>query len=668
MPWIHNRKIHIAAAGIACMYFFGLVERGISVSRSIPHMYGDAAGVVGILCVGVAGYLTLRSLDIHPSLRKMLFVAWALFFVYTLSDFFDEFDSIFPPDNPILGRRQMPHILLEIGLWSSSLALMILGLFAIAIESSAARSDAKLERERGEDATRETERTQEQLAVFHHAIEQARDAIVVMGLDDTIIFANESLHTLLGIPPGSAIGQRASDLNTSVDVQHDTMMGAAREMGSWSGQLEARRSDGAAIHVDVGVSMFLDRAGKPAGLVAIARDVTEQRRVAAALIESEERHRLLAEHATDLISTHTRDGHWVYVSPSVRNILGFAPEELLGTTAYDLMEPQMAALLDASDPADFVDDRPTPIRVRMRHKLGHFVELESSLRTITPYDHVDSARILCISRDMGPRLREEEDRRQLEQKLQRAQRHESLSILAGGVAHDFNNLLLIVLASSDLLHHDIDVLAPADTASARGHVRQIQIAAERAADLTKQMLKYAGQGEVAISMVDLGELAEEMSSLLEATVPKRIRIERFVSERGASFLGDATELRQVLLNLITNASEAIGAQDGVIRVTTGRMACTREFLDGCVTHDDLPTGEYAFLEVVDDGCGMDETTRERMFDPFFTTKFQGRGLGLAAVMGIVRGHRGTLSISTSPGDGTAIRVVFPTSTAVMSFA
>lgn len=659
MSWIRNREIRVAATGLACMYLFGLIERAISVSETIPHVYGDAAGMLGVLCVGIAGYVVLQRLDIERGLRSLLYFAWLLFFIYTLSDFLDEFPAIFPPENPLLGKRQYLHRILEVLFWSTGLTIVILGLFAVAIEGSVARRDARFQRARGEDATRETQRTQEQLALFHHAIEQARDAVVIIGLDDHILFANEAFHTLLGIPEGSSIGTRAAALNTSVGVQHEEMIQTTRQQGSWKGQVEARRSDGTPIHVDARLTVFLDGAGNPAGIVGIARDVTEERRVAAALAESEERHRLLAEHATDIISTHTRDGHWVYVSPSVRTILGYAPEELLGETAYDLMEPQVAAMFDAREPADFVSDNPAPIRIRVRHKQGHYVELETILRTITPYDHVDNARILSIARDMTPRQRMEDERRQLEQKLQRAQRHESLSLLAGGVAHDFNNLLLIVLASCDLLMLELDEMAQQVRPSAHNHVRQIQIAAERAADLTRQMLKYAGQGDVAIHAVNLGVLVEEMASLLEATVPKRIRIERTQPKADAVLMGDGVELRQVVLNLITNAAEAIGQRDGTIHVQTGVEACGREYLDTCVTHDVLPAGLYAFIEVADDGCGMDAATRDRMFDPFFTTKFQGRGLGLAAVMGIVRRHRGTMHIQTRPGGGTTIRVLFP---------
>jgi PAS domain S-box-containing protein len=259
-----------------------------------------------------------------------------------------------------------------------------------------------------------------------------------------------------------------------------------------------------------------------------------------------------------------------------------------------------------------------------------------------------------LLRDSTERVRSEVARRQWEARLQHTQRLESLGVLAGGIAHDFNNLLTSILGSAEL-----SLLRLPQAAPARTTVEQIITATRRAADLTTQMLAYSGRGTLRVQPILLADLIREMDPLLRASLPKTCALEFHLGAPIPAIAADATQLRQVVMNLIVNAGEAIGDSDGTITVRVGVRECDRVYLAGGVLDAEIPVGPYVAFEVTDTGCGMSGETRDRMFEPFFTTKFAGRGLGLAAVLGIMRGHRGTIRVTSQPGRGTRIEALFP---------
>jgi signal transduction histidine kinase/CheY-like chemotaxis protein len=253
------------------------------------------------------------------------------------------------------------------------------------------------------------------------------------------------------------------------------------------------------------------------------------------------------------------------------------------------------------------------------------------------------------------RKRAEEERLSLERQVQHSQKLESLGVLAGGIAHDFNNLLMAMLGNADLALEDISPLSPV-----RPSIEAIQIAGRRAADLTNQMLAYSGRGAFEIRQLDLSELVDEMIHLLESSTTKKAVLTTRLESDLPGTRGDPAQMQQVILNLIVNASEAIGDDEpGVVTVSTGVHVCSREYLATSYLDEEQAPGEYVYIEVADTGCGMNEEARAKLFDPFFSTKFTGRGLGLAAVLGIVRGHNGAIMVDTEPGKGTTFRVLFP---------
>jgi signal transduction histidine kinase len=248
-----------------------------------------------------------------------------------------------------------------------------------------------------------------------------------------------------------------------------------------------------------------------------------------------------------------------------------------------------------------------------------------------------------------------EERLALERKLFEAQKLESLGVLAGGIAHDFNNLLAAILGNAELALLDLPSQSPAHTS-----ITQIELAARRAAGLTQQMLAYSGRGHFIVDRYNLNVVITEMAELLTASIPQQIKLQLALAPQLPTIVADATQIRQMVMSLVVNAAEAIGEHNGVITLSTRMRYIDQDYLAQAKLTPDLVEGAYVEFGIADTGHGMDATTQAKIFEPFFTTKFTGRGLGLAAVLGIVRGHRGAITVHSAPGQGTTFTIFIPT--------
>ncbi|MEO8539269.1 MAG: PAS domain S-box protein [bacterium] len=396
--------------------------------------------------------------------------------------------------------------------------------------------------------------------------------------------------------------------------------------------------------------------GKPAVIVS-AFDVTHRSIQEAALRQSEARFRSLVDNSPDYITRVDRELRVDFVNRTAERELGIASERVLGRRTDEMHFPgqlgglfaaRQQSVLESGEPAEFEytveGPEPTYFRTRM----------------VPEFDEAGIVHhVLTVVTDITTERRAEAERKRLDLQMQHAQKMESLGVLAGGIAHDFNNLLVAILGNAGLALMELTPESPA-----RQTVEDIELAAQRAAELTKQMLAYSGKGRFIVEPINLSRVVEEMAHLLTVSVSKRAELKYDFPAALPAIEGDATQIRQVVMNLIMNASDALGDHAGVISVSTGLIHADKEFLAGTYVHDDIPAGDYVFLEVADTGVGMDAETRARVFDPFFTTKFTGRGLGLAAVLGIVRGHKGTIKLYSEPGRGTTFQVLFPADGAV----
>jgi PAS domain S-box-containing protein len=249
------------------------------------------------------------------------------------------------------------------------------------------------------------------------------------------------------------------------------------------------------------------------------------------------------------------------------------------------------------------------------------------------------------------------EHRRLEERLRQAAKAESIGLLAGGVAHDFNNLLTIIMGNAALAHGMLPHGSPGRT-----HIENLLRAGERATDLTRQLLAYAGKGQFIVRSADVSSVIHDIAKLFLASAPKAVAI-RLDLRRGLPAVNvDTTQIQQLVMNLVLNAIESIGDREGSVSVATSRIEVDGQFSQSAGVVSEMATGTYVRIEVSDDGCGMDMETRQRIFDPFFTTKFTGRGLGLAAAAGIVQAHRGGMIVRSTPDEGSVFQVFLPTLT------
>ncbi len=402
---------------------------------------------------------------------------------------------------------------------------------------------------------------------------------------------------------------------------------------------------------------FRDSTGTILGAIGSVIETTEWRQTEFALRESEERARLAFEVA------HMGAFDWHVDSGRSRFFGKMMP--LFGRNAED-DHASYAQFLEAIHP----EDRPRvekAVQGALRDGSGYDVEFRAlwpdgtehwlaEKAVVIPHTTGRPARMIGVTLDIDERKRSEVERGQLDARVQQVQKLETLGTLAGGVAHDFNNLLQAILANAGLIRQYVEA-----SSEVQGCVDQIETAAERASDLTMQLLAYSGKGRFVIEALDLSLLAVEMSKLLEASLPKNARVLGQFPPDLPAVEGDPTQLRQVVMNLILNAAESLIDNPGVIRLATGIVRLSTEELAGLLFGTGLDAGRYLYFEVGDTGCGMTEEIKSKIFDPFFTTKDQGRGLGLAAVLGIVRGHRGAMQFHSAPGEGTVFRILLPAS-------
>src|SRR4051812_35246690 len=349
-----------------------------------------------------------------------------------------------------------------------------------------------------------------------------------------------------------------------------------------------------------------------------------------------------------------RRGVFLAVNEGFARACGYPKTAILGKTDRDIwpLEHAEKYMLDdqrmmASGEKLFVEER-----IVEGGDVKWFETLKSPIRDVRGL----VIGTVGLARDITDRKRAEEQRQVLERRMQEMQKLESLGVLAGGIAHDFNNLLVSVLTNAELALRALS--GKAHELEAAGRVTDIRNAALHAAELTNQMLAYSGRGHFDVRPVSLTELVLDMTQLLGASLSKKARVKYELMPELPAVQADIAQLRQVIMNLITNASDALGDRAGIIQVRTGTEQVPAPLADlyGPIP---LAPATYAFLEVTDNGCGMSEETRARLFEPFFTTKFTGRGLGLSAAQGIVRGHGGGIVLRTAVGKSTTIKVLLP---------
>jgi PAS domain S-box-containing protein len=392
----------------------------------------------------------------------------------------------------------------------------------------------------------------------------------------------------------------------------------------------------------------LDDQGSPRGGFGTVQDVTERKRAEEVLLQSEALYRTIARSIPEgAVFVVDPDVRYLVAEGCLTSVIGVVRENLEGSTPRDALDDETGRM---------VEDR---FRAALKGETASY-ENEFRGRVLwTQYSPLRDERggvfaAMSLSMDVTERKRAEEERLELDRQLLHSQKLESLGIMAGGIAHDFNNILMAILGNLELALMDL----PADSPIRESLDQSVQ-ATLRATGLTRQMLAYSGRGAFQVKRLDLNELIQENSPLFRTVIARNVALE-FVPVPDVPVVeADPGQLQQIVMNLVTNASEAIGDAPGTISLATGVGDFDAEYLSRSRLTEKPPVGRFAFLDVIDTGCGMDDETQVRLFDPFFTTKFTGRGLGMSAVLGIVRGHRGAILVQSAVDKGTTVRVLFP---------
>ncbi|HSH96574.1 MAG TPA: PAS domain S-box protein, partial [Roseimicrobium sp.] len=501
------------------------------------------------------------------------------------------------------------------------------------------------ERKMADEAIRQSER------IYRTLVETTNTGYLIIDLQGNVLNANAEYVLLTGHRSIDEIrGRCVLEWTATYDIERNRQeldktkaSGKVRNL-----EIDYRHSNGFIQPIEINATLIDSEQGPC--MIVLVRDISERRRAQ----HEQERLVSILEATTDLVSTASPDLHLLYLNRGGRQMMGYGDQQSAPHRHVSDMLPgeSLAMIRDEAIPEANSLGIWTG-EAMLLHRDGHMIPV-SALLIAHRSDEGLLEYYSMVFRDLSDQRKIELQRQEIERKLQETQKLESLGVLAGGIAHDFNNLLTGILGNASLARLQMDEGSGIDP-----YLDQIEKASLRAADLCKQMLAYSGKGRFIVQRIQLTDLVEDTTPLLHLSISKKAVLKFHLVRDLPPTLADATQIRQILMNLVINASEAIGDRSGVISISTGVMRADTSYLADTHLSPNLPQGDYVFLEVSDNGCGMSAETRARIFDPFFTTKFTGRGLGLAAVLGIVRGHQGALKVFSEPGKGTTFKMLLP---------
>ncbi len=475
---------------------------------------------------------------------------------------------------------------------------------------------------------------------FETTLSSIGDAVIATDANGVVAFANPVAGSLLRRAVRELIGKPADEVFHIVhEFTREHLESPIRQLlrdgqiARVAGHTLLIALDGTELPIDDSAAP-IRHEGRVAGVVLVFRDITERR-----LAQKESAYlAAIVRSSNDAIAGKSPDSVIQSWNSGAERVYGYTREEAIGRNMRELLPPDRQH--EESDIMERLRAGQDVVQIETQRvrKDGTLIDVSITVSPIRDQD----GRFIGVShvaRDITGQKRAAEQMRE-------TQKLESLGVLAGGIAHDFNNLLTGILGNASLAFDELPPDSPA-----RPSIDAVLTASERAAQLAQQMLAYSGKGRFVVEHLDLSARVRDTARLIRASVPAHVELRLRLADRLPLIEADAAQIQQVVMNLIINAAEAVPEdRPGVVTVTTRRESVDRSGLD---------PGEYAVFEVADNGIGMDTATRARIFDPFFTTKFTGRGLGLAAVLGIVRGHRGAIDVDSVPGRGTTFRVLFP---------
>ena len=481
-------------------------------------------------------------------------------------------------------------------------------------------------------------------ARFRQLVESASDAIYRIDTHGVFTYANPVASNMLGFEPDAPgiVGRTYLDF-----VRPDYhKQGIALYKKQVVDRVPVTYWEFPAITVDgrelwIGQNVHIEqRNGWVTSLFAVARDITERKRAEIALRESEERHRFLAEHSMDMLTRRGPDGTILYASPVSFKLLGYTPQDLVGTSAFEYTHPEDLETVRGMTARLLGSGGVETVTYRVRRRDGHYIWFETTSQGIRDPKTGLVSEILCVSRDIT-------ERRRLEEEVRQSQKMDAVGQLAGGVAHDFNNLLTSIRGFSDILARSVDPTDPR-----RKDIAEILKATERAAGLTRQLLAFSKRQVLHVEALSVNGVINDMVKIIRRLLGEGIMIDTALEPDLWTVRADPGQLEQVFLNFALNARDAM-PRGGAFRIETRNATIDADSV--------VPAGRYIVIEVADTGVGMTDETRARVFEPFFTTKDPNArpGLGLATVYGIVLQSGGHIAVESTQGQGARFIVHLP---------
>jgi PAS domain S-box-containing protein len=465
--------------------------------------------------------------------------------------------------------------------------------------------------------------------------------------DHSLRWSEETFH-IFGQNPASFLPTKEAFLALVHPEDRERVQAADREISAGLGtrEIEHRilRPDGSLAWVYLHAEIQTDPKGRPTNLLGICQDITQRKVAESEIRKSDARYRAVVEQAGEIIFLfNVTSKRIVEANAAFHQSLGYSDEDLETLTMYDLVEADRETV-DRNVARVLADKHYILGRRLYRHKDGRIREVEVSANHL---HEIDQDLLCAVARDVTDQIR-------AEAALLQAQKLESLGLLAGGIAHDFNNLLTAILGNLNLAQMNLPEASPILT-----YLRNIEGTVLCAADLTRQMLTYSGKGRFLVHAVNLRQVINEMTHLLMVSISKKVVLHIEIPEELPALEADPTQIQQIVMNLIINASEAIGDVDGTIAIAARPANLDESFISTHLPGQPLTPGPHVIFEISDTGDGMSPETISKIFDPFFTTKSSGRGLGLSAMRGILKSHHAGINIYSEIGRGSTFRIYFP---------
>ncbi|MBK8792210.1 MAG: PAS domain S-box protein [Holophaga sp.] len=474
---------------------------------------------------------------------------------------------------------------------------------------------------------------------LHGVLNNSQAVIFQLDPEGNFLLSEGRGLAMLGLLPGQVVGLSA------LEMYRESPSALAAIKKALTGEPCRANLEVRDLIFDTILSPVFDLQGTLESVIGVSTDVTERERARQSLQESEQRFRDLLEKLGEGFAIVDVNETFTFANPAAEVIFGVGPGMLVGRNLKEFLA---------------LDDFEQARQRTERRKVGESESYEESIRR--PNQEIRQL-LLNVTPLMDPKgnylgangvFQDITERRQAEDALRQAQKLESLGVLAGGIAHDFNNLLTAILGNLNLAQSCIS-----DGSAASPYLDNVEKTVLRAAELTKQMLAYSGKGRFVVKVHDLNHVVKEMTHLLQVSIPKKTTLRFLLSPGVLSIEADVAQLHQVVMNLVTNASDAIGEEAGAITIATHVETLSEGEIPAANPGQSLPPGSYAVLEVSDSGCGMGTEVMEKIFDPFFSTKASGRGLGLSAMLGILRGHKAGIKIASQVGKGSTFTIFLP---------